>query len=372
MNINYCQKKLKEKLFIACKTNETRLLSRIINDDMLNVDDKDENGWTALMWAVVNNNIQAVKILLEHYVRHLKVDSEQSKEVVKKVVTQDNEEEGNNYDEKFKKPENPTHKGKYNPLHWGAFKGNVVASSLLLKAGFDPLEIDKYGNTALHQAAASNNEELFILYMGLGLELGITNARNHTPFELSSNKNIKNVIISTLNVKNCNICNKLFDFFNHRFLCSICMKVICRTDCITDYCYIDITSQDKDIQVCRCIQCYDVIRIRETVLKDAIKSNSLDKILEASNAIKESSTRICVKLALTCQSEITRLETEKKINFYLNSLKVVENHKTISKSVFLLEEMIKESKLKNIIIDSSMIEKTSHEKGRLEAERELR
>ena len=153
------QKKLREKLFISCKNNDTKLLSRIINDEMLNVEDKDENGWTGLMWAVVNNNIQAVKILLEHHVRNKKVVVDPTSEIIKNSITQNLEEEGNNYDDKFKKPENPTQKGKYNPLHWAAFKGNVIISSLLLYSGFDPLEIDKYGNTALHQAAASNNED---------------------------------------------------------------------------------------------------------------------------------------------------------------------------------------------------------------------
>jgi hypothetical protein len=51
---------------------------------------------------------------------------------------------------------------------------------------------------------------------------------------------------------------------------------------------------------------------------------------------------------------------------------VVEDHKTISKSVFVLEEMIREAKAKNINIDMSMVEKVLEEKGRLEAERELR
>jgi hypothetical protein len=109
------------------------------------------------------------------------------------------------------------------------------------------------------------------------------------------------------------------------------------------------------------------------MLRDAIKSNTLERILEASNTIqKDSKIRICVKLMKECETEITRLETEKKINIYLNSLMVVENHKTISKSVYVLEEMIKEAKAKNINVDMEVIEKTAHEKGRLEAERELR
>jgi hypothetical protein len=340
---------------------------------MLDIDDKDENNWTGIIWAVVNNNVEVVKLLLEHIDKFKKNEEAlNANNTLKKSATQTTEEEGNNFDEKFKKPENPTQKGKYNPLHWAAFKGNVVLSSLLLKAGFDPLEIDKYGNTALHQAAASNNEDLFILYMGLGLELNITNARNHTPLELTSNKNIKNLIHSTLAVKNCTICNKPYDFFNHRFLCSICKKVICRTDCKTEYYYIDTDSNEKDIQSCRCNLCYETIKFHENYLREAIRSNVLERILEATSMIREKNIKICVKLKQESETEITRLETEKKINIYLNSLKVVENHKTISKSVYLLEEMVKEAKDKNIIIDNETVEKTLKEKGRLEAERELR
>ena len=338
---------------------------------MLNINDRDENGWTGLMWAVVNNNIHIVKMLLEYLEKNKKNESHNNSQIVIKAIS-NIEDQDDDYNEKFKKPENPTQIGKYNPLHWAAFKGNVIVSSLLLKAGFDPLEIDKYGNTALHQAAASNNEELFILYMGLGLELVLTNARNHTPLELSSNKNIKQTILTTLSVKNCNTCNKFFDFFIHRFLCSICLKVFCRADCKSEYYFLDTNSIEKDILSCRCNICYDTIKSNEHFLREAIRSNSLEKILEASDAIVDKNVKICSKLKLESDTEITRLETEKKITNYLNNLKTVENHKTISKSVHVLEEMIKEAKSKNIIIDISMVEKTREEKGRLEAERELR
>ena len=75
---------------------------------------------------------------------------------------------------------------------------------------------------------------------------------------------------------------------------------------------------------------------------------------------------------MNARKEIERLETEKKILSYVDSLKTVENHKTISKSVYLLEEMIKEAQDKNIEICGETLENTSIEKSRLLAERELR
>ena len=74
--------------------------------------------------------------------------------------------------------------------------------------GCDPLRVDDYGNNALHQAAASNLLETFKLFMGLGIDLELKNSRNHMAIDLTTNKEIKELIKKTLNVKKCNICNK--------------------------------------------------------------------------------------------------------------------------------------------------------------------
>jgi hypothetical protein len=102
-----------------------------------------------------------------------------------------------------------------------------------------------------------------------------------------------------------------------------------------------------------------------------IKSNNLKDLSDFYNKIKND-IQICCKLSAQAEVNINRLEREKKISEHLNSLKTVENHKTIEKSVFLLEEMIKDAKNHNIELDLQIIEKSYLEKNRLLAEKELR
>jgi hypothetical protein len=40
--------------------------------------------------------------------------------------------ENNDINDVFKKPLNPANYGKYNPLHWSAYKGNILITSILI------------------------------------------------------------------------------------------------------------------------------------------------------------------------------------------------------------------------------------------------
>jgi len=207
----------------------------------------------------------------------------------------------------------------------------------------------------------------------LGLDLEIKNARSHSPLDLTSNPKIKSLITNTLNEKKCQNCALVtFDFSNHRYVCSICLKVICKQCCKYDFYFVDNNSTDKDLLSCRCLSCYNEIIHHENILREALKSNSLEKNIEVINVIKSKNIKICLKLLYESNKEIARLETESKINSYVNSLKVVTDHKTISKSLYVLEEMIKESKDNNINLDLGILDLVNCDKKRLVAEKELR
>jgi len=208
--------------------------------------------------------------------------------------------------------------------------------------------------------------------MGLGLDLEVKNSRYHTAMDLTSNKDIKEILSKSISTKNCHFCQRLFDFHNHQFVCRICLNVICEKCCISEYYYDNVNDPEKDMLECRCKSCYNFIRSHETTLSEAIKSNILNDIVSAFDRINSEKIKIDCKLAVEASREILRLQTEKKINEYLNSLKYVENHKTIIKSLSVLEDMLIKSNEENIVIDPLVIEVINNEKKRLIAEKELR
>jgi hypothetical protein len=339
---------------------------------MLNLDDLDDKKWSGVQWAVVNCHADVVRMILEKQEEiKLKNQFVVDEEKVKKVE-EIKDYKKNEFDDIFKKPPNSSSLGKYNALHWAAYKGFEQIASILIKFGYDPLEIDNVGNTSIHQAAASNKLEVFKIFMGLGLDLEIKNDRGHTAFDLTANKSIKNLIQKTLSIKTCQLCPKHFDFFNKRYQCSINEEVICKNCSVSEYCYGNVNSKEKDILKCLCKTCNSLIMETENKLRSSIKSNDLDEITKNFKEIKEKQINICIKLDYETELNINRLEREKKILAHLNSLKEVENHKTIEKSVFILEEMIKNANEHKIELDSHVIEKSQSEKNRLLSEKELR
>ena len=316
--------------------------------------------------------IKMEKAILLSENQALEREKERAEEEKKKEKELEKEKDENDFSDVFKKPLNPANFGKYNPLHWSAYKGNVLITSILIKAGYKPIDIDNYGNTALHQAAASNNFDLFKLFMGLGIDIEVKNARNHMPLDLTSSKEIKDLIFKSLEIKNCQLCNKQFDFFTKRCFCYINYETVCKSCCQQEYYYEKLESDNKEILECRCIKCYKEIVDAENNLRTAIKSNNLDEILKAVNIVKINKIKICPKLEQNAEFEIDRLEREKKIYNHLDNLKVVENHKTIEKSVYLLDEMLRNAKENDVPLDSSVVEKAEFQKKRLLAEKELR
>jgi hypothetical protein len=368
------RKIIRNKFFELSKKGDHENLAKIIEDETLNLEELEDKKWSGLQWAVVNGHAEVVKIILERldelgYRNKTREQLEEEAKAKKRQEIKDlNKKE---YDDIFKKPPNSETLGKYNPLHWAAYKGYSRIVSLLIKFNYDPLAIDNVGNTSIHQAAASNNKDLFKIFMGLGLDLEIKNDREHMPIDLTANEDIRKLISRSLSVKNCQLCPTKFDFFNKRYLCSISEEVICSSCCVREYLYETPISKDKDMVQCRCKNCHNLISETEKNLVDKIKSNNLNDLTEFYKKIKNS-IQICCKLSAEAEININRLEREKKISEHLNNLKTVENHKTIEKSVFLLEEMIKDAQNNNIELDVQIIEKSFLEKNRLLAEKELR
>ena len=120
-----------------------------------------KDGWSPLLWAACNGNEDIVRVLMarkagEEYMKHGNDTKSQE------VKLDDNEDEE---EDPFIKPPDASKEGKYTPLHWASYKGFFKVVWILLKYGIDPLDIDMYGNTSVHQAAASGNIEVLITYL---------------------------------------------------------------------------------------------------------------------------------------------------------------------------------------------------------------
>ncbi len=361
------KKKVKEEFITACKKGNIDIVLKRINNQLIDVLEVDENQWTPLMWAIVNNHPEVVKIV---YKKQREEEEKLSNLEEEKKKEESKQRKINDIDEAFKKPLDPAKNGKYTPLHWAAYKGFDLISSILLKMGCDPLRVDGYGNNALHQAAASNILETFKLFMGLGMDLELKNSRSHMAIDLTTNKEIQELIKKTLNVKKCQICNKIFDFFNKRYICSIHEDIICKDCAVIDYYYVSEEAKEKEMRDCRCVKCQSEITKAENELKNAIESNELNVL---NKQIEESfKYKICLHLKREAKVNQDRMKREKEINELLDSLKVVADYKTIKKSIDTLEKMVQSAYDNKVDLNSDIIQRAFLQKNRLEAERDLR
>jgi len=101
----------------------------------------------------------------------------------------------------FMKPKIASEVGRYTPLHWASYKGWFRIVWMLLKEGMSPLDIDVFGNTAVHQAAASGSLPVLECYLSRGVDMEMKNARGHTSLDLATQKEIKDIIMKAIDTK---------------------------------------------------------------------------------------------------------------------------------------------------------------------------
>ena len=139
------QDELDKNLLAACRENR--------NDDVVLWLDKHANpifesdGWNPLLWAACNGNETIMRSLIKHnacqpYLNQKGGGTDNEDSFAEKKDEED-------FDP-FVKPKDARKVGKYTPLHWASYKGFYKVVWILLKVGMSPLDIDMYGNTAVH------------------------------------------------------------------------------------------------------------------------------------------------------------------------------------------------------------------------------
>lgn len=211
-----------------------------------------------------------------------------------------------------------------------------------MKAGINPLEIDQHGNTSVHQAA-SDEKGLKVLkcFLSQGCDIGLKNARGHTPLDLATTEETRQLILKALQTLKCsgkNCGGSKFDFKNIRFYCESCTNFYCGKCATRNNVYEDKDSEEKERPICRCTTCKARAEQAELELAAAMETQEFVTLHKVLTGIISAQLDIDVKLKNQAEIQHLKLEKELDIRNFINSVAHVDNYKTIRKSVQILNE----------------------------------
>lgn len=93
-----------------------------------------------MLWAACNGNEEIVRRLIKSGAHH------------PYDISGDSEADEGEEKDAFRKPQDASKTGKYNPLHWASFKGHYKVVWILLgpTCNMSPTWQDMHGNTSVH------------------------------------------------------------------------------------------------------------------------------------------------------------------------------------------------------------------------------
>ena len=302
----------------------------------------DKKNWNSLMWASSQGHTEIVKLLLEKN---------------GKIIMNESSEKSD---------------GQHTPLHWSSFNGHLHVVWVLIKQGFSPSDVDKFGNNCVHHAVAGGRHDILETFLAFGVSSDHKNSRSHTPMQLTSDPEIKSMLLSANKAKKCKKCSSVFDIRNTKHLCQVCKRYFCSNCKTLSWVFISHDSIEEERPVFRCTDCQTLVDQAEYQLQEAIDSNSYSKLVVLIEKIQSDNINVDVKIMHRAKKELERLKFEININNFIGTLQFVENYKTIQKSVYLLGQMYEEAIKQGIKIDSKIVDKIHKESERLKSERNLR
>lgn len=157
------------------------------------INEKTNEGFTALHYATINGNMQIIKLLkqfgakieavtnLGKNVLHLAAESNQPSTLIYFLLNEpldilNVDENGST------------------PLHWACYSGALesVLYLLSLKANINALDKEKF--TPLHLASTNNREKIVRLLLQYGADKNILNNHNELPIDIARKKNYMNIV----------------------------------------------------------------------------------------------------------------------------------------------------------------------------------
>jgi len=333
----------------------------------------EEKKWNAFIWACSKGYTEIVRFLLEkgagkpYLPKEEKVEQQQPTH-----YSTLNQENPNDKQEKKIGQGVINSSARPTPLQWACFKGHTQIVWLLLKAGLDLLETDAFGNNAIHQAVAGGNVDVVETLLQYGVRIDYKNNRGHTVMDLCTEPKIRQYLKEYENATYCNETHKAFGPGEIKYLCIISGKYFSKDATELHWIY-----ENKDATECeklerRSITAQEEVLRIERELSDLIKSYEYEKLCEKLQYIDDHNIHIGVKLLHKAHIHQEKLRTQILIDTYINSLKEVDNYKTIKKSINSINDMIEDAKKRNVHIDEDLLAKAGGQNERLDSERNLR
>ena len=152
--------------------------------------------------------------------------------------------------------------GRSTPMHWASYHGHHKVVWILMKEQMNPLIKDQHGNNCIHQAAANSQIKVLKCFMQFGVDLNLKNARGHTPLDLATDPETRELIQRGINTTNCigKKCNgSKFDFRNIQFYCETCGNFYCKLCSTKDWVLENKDSLIAERPVCRYDDCRNKI-----------------------------------------------------------------------------------------------------------------
>lgn len=333
----------------------------------------EEKKWNALIWACSRGYVDVVRYLLEKGAGTSYLPKEE------KVVEQTQTHYSTmNQDQNAEKQDKKIGQGVINnnarptPLQWACFKGHVNVVWLLLKEGLDLLETDTFGNNAIHQAVAGGNIEVVETLLQYGVRIDFKNNRGHTITDLCTEPKIKQYLREYERATHCHATRRAFEPNEIKYLCIITGKYHCEEATKLHWIYATKDSTELEKLERRSIHSEDNVQQIERELGELINSYEYQSLCEKLQYIDDHNIHIAVKLLHKAHIHQEKLRTQIQINTFIDSLKEVDNYKTIKKSINSINDMISDAKTRSVDLDKDLLGKADRENERLDSERNLR
>ena len=157
------------------------------------IDEKTNEGFTALHYAAINGNIKMIKLLQKYgakidqvtnlgkNIMHLAAESNQPSIIAYFLL--------NEPLDLFTVDENGS-----TPLHWACYSGAYESVNYLLSLKADINALDKEKFTPLHLAVTNNREKIVRLLLQNGADKKIPNKNKELPIDIARNQNYMNIV----------------------------------------------------------------------------------------------------------------------------------------------------------------------------------